>query len=146
MLRIFTSFAFLFIVSANVVGIEVRPKEADVLACGDICGSWIAKGQRQVPRGEKSISNLLIKHRTRQNDYSFSIEVFRGGSYTLIEGEFEMKNDLGLYSGISPYDKEKQCALVFIRRPSKRIEVTSFGECEEGHRAYPDGIYSKEQH
>jgi hypothetical protein len=73
----------------------------------------------------------------------FSIEVVSAGSYTLVEGEFEMKNDIGFYVGPSPTEAQKQCALVFFKQSPKTIDVTSFGQCEEGFRAYPDGKYKK---
>lgn len=72
------------------------------------------------------------------------MEAFRGGSHTRVEGEFEIKNGVGLYLGPSAYEGEGQCAIVLRRKSQKQIDVTSFGRCEEGHRAYPDGNYQKQ--
>ena len=105
--------------------------------CVNLEGKWY------VDEGKGVSPDVLEIAAKNRGWFSFMLEVVRGGSMTHIEGEFQVKGDIGLYMGPSEAEKGKLCALVFLPLSPTKIQVTSFGECEEGHGAHPDGIYTK---
>lgn len=106
--------------------------------CINLVGTW------KVDHGKKSSPDtLLIKAAENRSKFSFEIEITRGGSYTSFGGEFQLKNTVELYSGPNTIESDKQCTLVFLPLSATKMSVTSFGTCEEGFRASPDGTYTK---
>jgi hypothetical protein len=127
--------------SVHLEAAEPRDKACHVLLasrrCVDLSGKW------QGDQGVK-FAGLQIKTPTTPSTFPFVLEVATAaGSLTLIEGSFELELDVGLFSKRSLSSVESSCTLVFIPKSPTRLEVVSFGDCEEGHGTSPQGTYDK---
>lgn len=118
-------------------------------SCVSLEGLWKVKEGKPLPYDDvRKVSRTLkidaVPRESGQLMLAFELEVARArGSYTGIGGQFEIKDNIGVYSAPSDGEKGKMCTLVFLPISVSKLSVTSFGVCEQGHQTSPDGIYFK---
>lgn len=122
-------------------------KDSSAIPCHIIlaskqCVNLVGKWRVEQSKGS-SADKLEIRTIDNRSKFYFAVEVTRGGSLTHIENSFELKSDIGLYFGAPISSSEKPCVMVFAAVSPRMLKVISFGTCEEGHGAYPDGLYVK---